>query len=69
MGCRSLKYLGDEFNCIRMVQGNGGKHGTVTLIWVSARYAIPNLNLSDLRVFFINIVMVMGPTPPGTGVI
>jgi len=32
-------------------------------------YSIPSLNLSDLSVFFISMVMVMGPTPPGTGVI
>jgi hypothetical protein len=31
-------------------------------------YAMPSLNLSELRVFFISMVMVMGPTPPGTGV-
>lgn len=36
---------------------------------LSKIYSIPNLNLQDLRVLFISIVMVMGPTPPGTGVI
>ena len=31
-------------------------------------YSIPRWNLSDLSVFFISIVIVIGPTPPGTGV-
>lgn len=35
---------------------------------VAGDQAIPSLNLQDLSVFFINMVMVMGPTPPGTGV-
>jgi hypothetical protein len=32
-------------------------------------YAIPKWNLRERRVFFISMVIVMGPTPPGTGVI
>jgi len=32
-------------------------------------YAIPKWNLRERRVFLINMVIVMGPTPPGTGVI
>ncbi len=31
--------------------------------------AMPSLNFSDFSVFCISMVMVMGPTPPGTGVI
>ncbi len=30
--------------------------------------AIPILNFKDLKVFLMSIVMVIGPTPPGTGV-
>lgn len=30
--------------------------------------AMPSPNFRDFRVFFINMVMVIGPTPPGTGV-
>jgi len=40
----------------------------MTLGGVWCPYAMPSLNLSELRVFLISIVMVMGPTPPGTGV-
>ena len=30
--------------------------------------ALPSLSKNELRVFFISIATVMGPTPPGTGV-
>ena len=32
-------------------------------------YLIPWCSLPAVRVFFISIAMVIGPTPPGTGVI
>lgn len=31
-------------------------------------YIKPSLNLSDFKVLSISMVMVIGPTPPGTGV-
>ena len=40
------------------------------LFYINLQYqAIPSLNFKDFKVFFISIVIVMGPTPPGTGVI
>ena len=38
-------------------------------IRVNFFYAIPTDIFNALRVFFISIVIVIGPTPPGTGVI